>query len=143
MTEQRKKYYAVTCKCGHTDSKKLYIPITFGIIASNAKEAARIGRWLPRSKHHHKDCVLSVKEISCKQYKDLRIKNNKDPYLNCHSIQEQRMFDFSGRFVRENEKKKTYKRDKEVSTYMCGKKRIKHPKQYMKNIYRSMEERSY
>lgn len=37
-----KKYYKVTCKCGHTGSKKTYIPITFPVVAINGKEAASI-----------------------------------------------------------------------------------------------------
>lgn len=143
MTELKNKYYSVKCKCGHVDSRRYYIPIEFAIIATSKKEAAEKGRWTPRCKHHHKDCVLEVKELTRTEFIELLKKNKKDPYLNCHSIQEQRRYDLSERLVPEINHSKPYKKDKETSTYMHGKVRIRHPKQYMKTVYMTQEAFSY
>ena len=102
MTSNEKKYYAVTCKCGHTGSRKTYIPITFPIRAYSGMQAAAIGRTKPRCKHDHKDCVISVKEVTRDEYKEICIRNANDPYLHCHSIQEQRLIDISDRLVADN-----------------------------------------
>ena len=99
---ETKKYYAVECKCGHTGSKKTYIPIKFAVVASSGKEAAEKGRWIPRCKHHHKDCILGVEEISKEEYLLLLNQNSKDSYLHCTSIQEQSHYDLEDRFVKES-----------------------------------------
>lgn len=83
-----KKYYAVETKCGHVGRGK-YTIITFAISAENGKEAAKIGRWMPRVKHHHKFCILSVKEITYDEYLVLFEENKNNPYLQCESIQDQ------------------------------------------------------
>lgn len=83
-----KKYYAVTTKCGHVGKGK-FIDMTFPICAENGKEAASIGRWLPRVKHHYKYCITSVKCISYDDYLELIEENNNNPYFKCKSIQEQ------------------------------------------------------
>lgn len=139
MIGQIKKYYSVKCKCGHADSKNYYIPVEFGVVATSKKEAAEKGRWIPRCKHHHKDCILEVKELSRSEFVELNKKNNQDPYLKCHSIQEQRTIDLTDRLVLETNYSVVYKRNKEKSTYMYGKKNIRHPKQYMKNVLRTQE----
>ncbi len=141
MVGLENKYYSVKCKCGHVGAKRFYIPIEFGVIASSKREAAEKGRWIPRCKHHHKDCVLEVRELTREEFFELNDKNRKDPYLKCHSIQEQRKIDLSSRIVPETNQEESYKRNKnkEVSTYMFGKKRIRHPKQYMKNIFKTQE----
>ena len=93
MAELEKKYYSVTCKCGHVGAGRFYIPIEFGVVASSKKEAAEKGRWIPRCKHHHKDCILGVKEITRIEFLELNERNREDPYLKSHSIQEQRKYD--------------------------------------------------
>ena len=143
MEELESKYYSVKCKCGHVGANRFYIPIEFGVIASSKKEAAEKGRWIPRCKHHHKDCVLEVRELTREEFLELNEKNRKDPYLNCHSIQEQRKIDLSSRIVPEIKCEESYKRNKEVSMYMFGKKKIRHPKQYMKNVFKIQEAYSY
>lgn len=129
-----KRYFSVECKCGHTGSRAYYIPIKFAVIAENAKEAAKIGRWMPRSKHHHKDCVLSVLELSYEEYIELCDSNDNDPYLKCHSIQEQRMFDLSDRFVLDecylNDETE---REPQLHQTFFGKQKIKNPKRFIKN----------
>ena len=83
-----KKYYAVTTKCGHVGKGK-FINVTFAISAEDGKEAAEIGRWLPRVKHHYKYCITDVKCISYDDYLELCEENNNNPYLKCKNVQEQ------------------------------------------------------
>ena len=135
-----KKFFKVTCKCGHTGSRKTYIPKTFPIKASNAKEAAQIARWIPRCKHHHKDCIIEVKQCSYEDYIELKKMNKEDPYFSCSCIQEQKLLGIDYLFLEDPHYKErydselNYKRDI-CENYYYGKKKIKHPKQYMKNIY--------
>lgn len=89
MEELNKNYYKVICKCGHV-GRKHYVPIQFAIIAENGKEAAKIGRNLPRVKHQHKDAVLNVIKISYEDYLELKEININDPYLKCKNKQQQK-----------------------------------------------------
>lgn len=132
-----KKYYSVVCKCGHTGSRMNYIPINFPICANNGKEAAAIGRNMPRCKHHHKDCILSVTEISYDEYKKLMVKNNEDPYLQCHSIQEQKQFDLFDRFVFDPhyDSDDEFELEEQKQKTFYGKILIKKPKRFIKNYY--------
>lgn len=84
-----KKYFAVTTKCGHVGKGKFIIK-TFAVMAEDGKEAAEIARWLPRVKHHNKECILDVKKISEDMYQALLEENSKDLYFQCHSVQEQK-----------------------------------------------------
>ena len=137
-----KKYYRVLTKCGHV-GRNGYVPIQFAIVAETGKEAAKIARDMPRVKHHHKDAILKVEEISKSIYKEIREINANDPYLHCHSIQEQRQFDLTDRLIPETKWGTPYKRNKEKSTYMHGKINIRHPKQYMKNVFKLQEAYCY
>jgi|GEM_PF-2301103 len=87
--ESGKRYFTVTCKCGHVSRKK-YIPITFAIVAKNRKEAAAIARNLPRVKHNHKYAILQNKEIAYTEYLEIKENNKHDPYLNVNSSYEQK-----------------------------------------------------
>ena len=84
------KYYIVTTKCGHVGKNK-YIVIDFPVLAENGKDAARMARDIPRVKHHHKDAILNVREVSVEEYNEYVEKNNKDDYLKCSNRQEQNM----------------------------------------------------
>ncbi len=84
------KYYAVTAMCGHV-GRNNYVEKTFAIKASNGKEAAEKGRWLPRVKHHNKHAIISVIEITENEFYDLREENNHDSYFFCKNIQEQKL----------------------------------------------------
>lgn len=143
MAELKNKYYSVKCKCGHVGAHRFYIPIEFGVIAASKKEAAEKGRWIPRCKHHQKDCVLAVRELTRTEFIELNERNKHDPYLNCHSIQEQRKIDLSNRIVPEPICEESYKRNKEKSTYMHGKINIRHPRRFMKNIFKMQEAYDY
>ena len=82
------RYFNVTAKCGHV-GRGYYIPITFAVKAESAAEAASVARDLPRVKHHHKDAILSVKEVDLYEFEDQSHVNNYDPYLRCSSKKEQ------------------------------------------------------
>ena len=138
-----KKYYAVECKCGHTGSRQFYIPVKFPIVAANGREAAQKARWIPRCKHHHKDCVLSVEEIAFEEYQFLVIANQNDPYLRCSSIQEQQMYDLSDRLVVDTHYiDEDDEREVQVHQRFFGKMKIKNPKRFIKN-YQFEEAYSY
>ena len=81
-------YWEVVAKCGHV-RKTRFILKTFFVEAADGKEAAMMVREKPRVKHHHKDAIRSVKEISREEF----LKGNKaqksDPYFKAHSKQEQ------------------------------------------------------
>lgn len=133
---ENKKYYEVECKCGHTGSKRFYIPVKFAVAALNGKDAAEKGRMIPRCKHNHKDCVLSVREISYEQFINLNKINKEDPFLNCHSIQEQSKYDLSDRLVIDphySELHPTKKeRENQIHPVCKGKTQIRNPKRYFK-----------
>ena len=78
---ENKKYFAVTTKCGHV-GRKYYLPVTFPVVAESGKEAARLGRDIPRVKHTHKDAILDVREISYEEY--LILENENDNNDNCN-----------------------------------------------------------
>ena len=87
-----KSYYEVIAKCGHV-GKKHYVPVKFAVIAENGKEAAKMVRGFPRVKHNHKDAILKVSKISYERFEELTEINRNDPYLKCHSRQEQKLID--------------------------------------------------
>ena len=127
------KYYSVTAKCGHV-GKRYYIPIEFAIRAESAKEAARIARDMPRVKHNHKDAIQSVREISREEYIVLRQRNDSDPYLNCKSIQEQRLNEaIYDRLVEEDQEEERNREGRADTVYYIGKKPIRHVKSFLKS----------
>lgn len=87
-----KKYFEVQAMCGHV-GRKNYIQISFPVIAENRKEAAEKVRSFARVKHHHKNAILQVWEISLDAYLQLKSENETDPYLHCKNIQEQRQIE--------------------------------------------------
>ena len=106
------KYYKVVTKCGHV-GRRFYVPVQFAIIAESGKEAARIARELPRVKHQHKDAILQVKEISYEEFQAINEVNKNDPYLQCHSKQEQNaLCDMASRIVEDPHFTKPIKHDK-------------------------------
>ena len=84
-----KKYFKVNAKCGHVGRKK-FINIDFAVVASNAKEAAAKARMFGRVKHHYKDAINSVEEISLDEFVMLIETLKNDPYILCDNIQDQR-----------------------------------------------------
>ncbi len=84
-----KRYFKVNAKCGHVGRRK-FINIDFTVVASNAKEAAAKTRMFGRVKHHYKDAINSVEEISLEEFVELANALNNDPYIACDNIQDQR-----------------------------------------------------
>ena len=85
------QYYQITAKCGHV-GRNFYIPIDFFVKASSATEAAAIARKAPRVKHHHKDAILSVQQITHEEFLQGNRSYNADPYTTCHSRQQQSQY---------------------------------------------------
>lgn len=114
-------YFLIQTKCGHL-GKQNYIAITFPLIASSAKEAARIARKKGRVKHNHKDAILKVEKVSYGEYFKQKLINEYDPYLCVKSRHEQNkiMPLIAHRILKDNhqdeiELKKKYKRGRRVN----------------------------
>ena len=82
------KYFAVTTKCGHVRRNK-YIEVTFAIAAEDGKQAAEIGRNMPRVKHDDPMAIINVVKLSYEEYLELLAINSNNPYLQCKNKQEQ------------------------------------------------------
>jgi hypothetical protein len=85
---QPKKYFIVTCKCGHV-GRNQYRKVDFPVCAVDGKTAAALARKIPRVKHHHKDAILNCVEVDYKRFKEQEVINNNDAYLKCKSRSEQ------------------------------------------------------
>lgn len=110
-----KRYFKVTCKCGHVGIK-YFIRVSFPIIATCGKDASSIARLIARVKHDHKDAILDCKEITYEEFLELKIINRNDPYLTCSCKKEQEMIeDFSSRLELEPRYLKKEKRNKRES----------------------------
>lgn len=83
-----KKYFSVETKCGHV-GKLNCVWIKFAISAESAKEAAAIARQKGRAKHHHKNTIKEVVEISIEDFYKLKARNDLDPYLHAKNHREQ------------------------------------------------------
>ena len=83
-------YYKVTAKCGHV-GRKNYIIKNFFIKADSAKDAANKIRWTPRVKHHHKDAIRMVKEITYQEYIIGKKIMQNDKYFQVKNSTEQRI----------------------------------------------------
>lgn len=83
-----KKYFSVETKCGHV-GKLNCVWIDFAIKAETAKEAAVIARQMARVKHHHKNSIQEVIEITIDEFCKLKAINDADPYLHAKNHREQ------------------------------------------------------
>lgn len=83
-----KKYFSVETKCGHV-GKLNCVWIKFAISAESAKEAAAIARQIARVKHHHKNTIKEVVEITADEFCKLKAINDVDPYLHAKNHREQ------------------------------------------------------
>ena len=83
------RYYCVKAKCGHV-GRNNYIEKNFYVKAENGKEAALIVRNKPRVKHHQKDAIINVIEISLEEYVLGKKINEKDDYFHIHDSSTQR-----------------------------------------------------
>ena len=123
--------YKVTAKCGHV-GKGHFVIKNFPVKACNGKEAAKVARNFPRVKHHHKDAIFRVVEISLEEYNDLILINNEDPYFHCTNIQEQRMYN---EVIYSEEILEKTRPNISNKVIYHGKELIRHPKRYIKNHY--------
>ncbi|MDD3130146.1 MAG: hypothetical protein PHW21_07235 [Candidatus Izemoplasmatales bacterium] len=87
MNENNK--YIVSTKCGHVGNNK-YVVIDFAVSAVSAKVAARIARNIPRVKHHWKNAIEQVREVTPEEYYNQIKINSEDEYLKSQCIQDQR-----------------------------------------------------
>jgi hypothetical protein len=134
------RLFEVEAKCGHVGRNYFTLKI-FPIEAETRKEAAAMVRNMPRVKHHHKDAIRRVDEISPERYEELRNKNNCDPYFSCTNIQEQRrniaeieLFEEEKKIV--EEEKKIVKDREQIKKPICiGKKLLRNPKRYITHYY--------
>lgn len=124
------KVYKVTAKCGHV-GRNYYVIKSFPVQASDGKEAARIARNIPRVKHHHKDAIISVEEITLAEYYALIRQNNSDPYFSCQNVQDQRKYEEV--IYSEHSQKKNYSEISHKTVYY-GKEILRNPKKFMRNI---------
>ena len=121
------KAYKVVAKCGHV-GWGYYIDKAFAVMAATGKEAAAIVRDMPRVKHHHKDAIRSVEEISFDMFYELKEINKNDPYFQCRTIQEQRGIVLEGVTKEKHldQKQKEQNRTKKYS----GKQAVRDQKKY-------------
>ena len=125
------KVFKVTAKCGHV-GRNYYVIKSFPVQASDGKEAARIARNIPRVKHHHKDAIINVEEITLAEYYALMHKNDSDPYFSCQNVQDQRRYDevVYSEYCQEERPSETSRK-----TVYYGKEILRNPKKFMRNIY--------
>ena len=76
----KRKYFVVTAKCGHVRRRR-YIIKEFPVVAMTKKSAAEKAKGFPRVKKHCKTCIVSVREVSAKEFADLYKANGVDPYF--------------------------------------------------------------
>mgnify|MGYP007101928124 CR=1 FL=1 len=81
------RYWRVEARCGHVKKNKFIIK-SFFVKAENGEEAAKIVRWLPRVKHHHKKAIFDVNEIDRETYLQGVKTNQSDPYFKASCKQE-------------------------------------------------------
>lgn len=141
------KYFEVIAKCGHV-GRNHYYEGHFFIKAHNAKNASKYVKTKPRVKRDHEDAILSVSEVTYKEYLDgvESMKNN--PYFNCCSKyeQEEKWEEIKENVYEETETQITYrkmyrkdyrqKRSEYTNIYIDGQ-RMRNPYKYykMNNYY--------
>lgn len=84
------KFWKVEAKCGHTGKTKFLVK-SFYVKAETGKDAAYKVRWMPRVKHHHKDAIKSVTEITKDEYLMGLKSHEADMYFHVCNKQEQQL----------------------------------------------------
>ncbi len=82
-------FFEVRAKCGHVGRNK-YLLKDFYVQSESAKDAALIVRYTPRVKHHQKDAIIYVKQITREEYIAGKIKHKNDQYFHIHNSSEQK-----------------------------------------------------
>lgn len=130
------KAYKVIAKCGHV-GQNFYIDKVFAVMAETGKDAAEKVRYMPRVKHHHKDAIRSVEEISIKEFWKLKRIIDEDAYFSCHNIQDQRKIVLDG-VTREQKIERKGKEENRTTKY-SGKQAVRNQKKYFTH-YIDLEE---
>lgn len=125
------KLFEVEAKCGHVGKNCFTLKI-FAVKAECGKEAAMIVRNMPRVKHHHKDAIRYVHEISISRFQELCRINSDDPYFLCKNIQEHRQYVKECDVFMEESKNKKEKEEVKKPVYV-GKELLRNPKRCFKN----------
>jgi len=125
------RLYQVSAKCGHV-GRSNYVIKDFPVRAQDGREAAKLVRNFPRVKHHQKDAILDVVEISAEEFEGLRERNSNDPYFQCTNVQEQRMYEEI--VYPEFQEEKPERRISAKNVYL-GKELLRNPRKYMRNFY--------
>lgn len=116
------KFFMVVAKCGHV-GRGHYIIKNFYVKANDGKEAAFKVRYTPRVKHHWKDAIEEVHQITQKEfYIGKKIFHN-DLYFCVKNSTEQRILecvDLEEVYTRKETKRK--KKDKNFAYYIKMKK---------------------
>ena len=126
------KMYEVVAKCGHV-GRKYYAQKNFAVFALNGRDAAKITRELPRVKHHHKDAILSVREIDEQRFYEIKEITSRDPYFSCTCIQDQRSYVDSDIYTEEAWMEEEFEEEC-CKPVFVGKNRIRKPKKYVRNF---------
>jgi hypothetical protein len=82
------EFFEVAAKCGHVGRGRYYQGL-FYVRAENGKAAAAIVRMMPRVKHNRKDAIIAVTRVDYAVYKKGNAAHRRNPYFDCHNIQEQ------------------------------------------------------
>ena len=125
------KLFEVEAKCGHVGKNKFTLKI-FAVKAESAKRAAEIVRQIPRVKHHHKDAIRRVVEISFNRYIEICNINKEDPYFTCKNIQEHRQ-KVTDCVVFQEMEYEVKEKEKSKKLIYIGKELIRKPKRFIKN----------
>ena len=125
------RLYQVSAKCGHV-GRSNFVVKEFPVKANDGREAAKLVRNFPRVKHHQKDAILDVFEISVEEFESLRERNSNDPYFQCTNVPEQRMYEEI--VYPEIKKEKPERRTSSKNIYL-GKELLRNPKKYIGNFY--------
>lgn len=83
------KFYKVDAKCGHVGRNK-YIIKSFYIRAKSKKEASNIVINIARVKHHHKDVIRNIDEISFGDYLHGKKQYENDMYFHVDNQRDQK-----------------------------------------------------
>lgn len=134
-----RKYFKVLAKCGHV-GKGMYYEGAFYVKSDDAKKAAAYVRKQPRVKHDHKDAIISVVEITKKEYVIGREEKKKEAYFNCVNSSEQKLYmeEISLNLKKENRNADYGRRETTKKKVFVGKKSIRNPRHYF-NCNRSYD----
>ena len=137
------KYFEVIAKCGHV-GRNYYYEGHFFVVSTSASKAAKRVKNFPRVKKNHKDVILSIKEITYREYKVGFENFCSEPYFMCKNKQQQKMmWENISPIVREEtqsqndyrKRKRHYNRQKRYYEKQTTRKGIRNPYKWTKYIF--------